>query len=250
MMQDTLQRGDLFAPATGSALPLKLEQRVAEGVERGAGVGGVFPCIVADPPWQLEMGEHASERKTVKRGKWGDPKQDNSRIAALQYPTMSVAKICALQVPAAKDAHCYIWTINRYVEDTYDVARAWGFEPSTLLYWLKQPMGLGLGGAFVPCVEPILFCRRGKLPVKSRCDRNWWGWPRGRHSSKPEEFQTIVESVSPGPYLEMFARRVRPGWSAWGNEVSVGPLGGGGRGVESGVATEPKAQNVRMSDRP
>jgi N6-adenosine-specific RNA methylase IME4 len=141
-------------------------------------------------------------------------------LKALQYPQMSVAEICALKVPAEDDAHLYIWTINRYIEQTYAVARAWGFEPSTMLYWLKQPMGLGLGGAFVPCVEPILFCRRGKLPVKRRMDRNWWGWPRGKHSAKPEEFQTIVESVSPGPYLELFARRKRHGWASWGNEIA------------------------------
>lgn len=179
-----------------------------------------FACVVADPPWDLKMGKNASERKTVKRGKWGDPKQDNSTIAALQYPTMSVEEIAALEIPAADDAHLYIWTINKYIEETYAIARAWGFEPSTMLYWLKQPMGLGLGGAFVPCVEPILFCRRGKLPTKRRMDRNWWGWPRGRHSAKPEEFQSIVEQVSPGPYLEMFARRKRHGWASWGNEIT------------------------------
>lgn len=185
-------------------------------------VQGTFKTIVADPPWDLEVGRkrtHDSARCVVKRGKWGDPRQDNSAIKDLKYPTMSVEEISALKIPAADDAHCYIWTINRYIEQTYSVARAWGFEPSIMLYWLKQPMGLGLGGAFCGCVEPILFCRRGSLPSKSRCDRNWWAWPRGEHSAKPEEFQTIVESVSPGPYLELFARRKRPNWTTWGNEV-------------------------------
>jgi len=181
--------------------------------------GWAFRCIVADPPWQLEMGDSRTMNGAVKRGKWNDPVLNNVDIAELQYPTMTVEEICALKIPAADDAHCYIWTINRYIEHTYRVARAWGFEPSTMLYWLKQPMGLGLGGAFVTCVEPILFCRRGTLPVKARCDRNWWGWPRSKHSEKPEGFQTVVESVSPGPYLEMFARRKRPGWKSWGTEI-------------------------------
>lgn len=184
-----------------------------------AASGYAFSCIVADPPWELEMGDSRTPGK--------DPSNPfnfaaNRKIKQLEYPTMTVAEICALKVPAADDAHLYIWTINRYIEQTYAVARAWGFTPSTMLYWLKQPKGVGFGGAFVPCVEPILFCRRGKLPVKSRCERNWWGWPRGRHSAKPEEFQTVVESVSPGPYLEMFARRKRPGWVSWGNEVTPG----------------------------
>jgi N6-adenosine-specific RNA methylase IME4 len=178
-----------------------------------------FACVVADPPWDLKMGKSRTMNGAVKRGKWNDPAQANEEIADLAYPTMSIEEIAALKIPAADDAHLYIWTINKYIRETYDIARAWGFEPSTMLYWLKQPMGLGLGGAFVPCVEPILFCRRGKLPVKKRMDRNWWGWPRGRHSAKPEEFQSIVEQVSPGPYLEMFARRKRYGWHAWGNEI-------------------------------
>ena len=176
-------------------------------------IGSAFRCIVADPPWQVNRLESP--------GKGGFGTQERVlKSVELEYPTMSVEEIAALRIPAAEDAHLYIWTINSYIEETYDIARAWGFEPSTMLYWLKQPMGLGLGGAFVPCVEPILFCRRGRLPVKSRCDRNWWGWQRGRHSAKPEAFQTVVESVSPGPYLEMFARRKRPGWQSWGNEVT------------------------------
>ena len=172
-----------------------------------------FRCIVADPPWQVNRLESPGNIPFGSNG-------NVLKSIPLEYPTMSVEEIAALKVPADKDAHLYIWTINSYIEATYDIARAWGFEPSTMLYWLKQPMGLGLGGAFVPCVEPILFCRRGKLPVKSRCDRNWWGWPRGRHSAKPEEFQTVVESVSPGPYLELFARRKRHGWASWGNEIA------------------------------
>ena len=50
-------------------------------------------------------------------------------------------------------------------------------------------------------------------------DRNWWEWKRDKHSKKPEAFQDIVETVSPGPYLEMFARRQRAGWDTWGNEI-------------------------------
>ena len=176
-----------------------------------------FRCVVADPPWKLPIGKTRTQNGETE-SEWNQP--EYAERYELQYPQMTVEEICALKVPAADDAHLYIWTINRYIEETYAVARAWGFEPSTMLYWLKQPMGLGLGGAFVPCVEPILFARRGKLPSKARCDRNWWGWPRGKHSAKPEAFQTVVESVSPGPYLEMFARRKRPGWQSWGNEVT------------------------------
>ena len=158
-------------------------------------------------------------RGPVKLGKWNDPKQDNRFISSLPYPQMAVHELSALQVPAERDAHCYIWTINKYVRDTYDVMAAWGFKPVTLLTWAKAPMGLGLGGTFCNSAEFILFGRRGNLRATGRIDRTWWQWKRGKHSVKPEAFQDIVEQVSPGPYLELFARRKREGWDVWGNEV-------------------------------
>lgn len=171
---------------------------------------GEYSTIVADPPWDVKRGAPQ-----------GRPEGVQLASEPLPYPTMTVEEICELPVTnaAADNAHLYIWTINKYIEDTYRVARAWGFQPSTMLYWLKEPKGIGLGGTYALCVEPILFCRRGTLAAKKRCDRNWWSWPRGPHSVKPPGFQTLVEEYSPGPYLEMFARRKRDGWDVWGNEV-------------------------------
>lgn len=133
---------------------------------------------------------------------------------------MTTAEIGALPVKewASKNAHLYIWTINAYIEQTYEIARAWGFKPSTLLTWCKTPNGIGLGGAYSLTTEHILFCRRGTLKAKTRIDTTWNLWKRGRHSAKPEAFLDLVEAVSPGPYLEMFARRNRLGWDTWGNE--------------------------------
>ncbi len=118
----------------------------------------------------------------------------------------------------ARDAHLYLWTINAYIEDAYWIARAWGFEPSTMLTWGKPRHGIGLGGTYTLTTEHVLFCRRGTLKAKRRVDTSWWDWKRGAHSAKPEAFIDMVESVSPGPYLEMFARRNRLGWSTWGNQ--------------------------------
>jgi N6-adenosine-specific RNA methylase IME4 len=145
------------------------------------------------------------------------------RSRDLLYPTLTVSEIAALHVPAAADAHLYLWTINHYVEDAYSVARAWGFSPSTLLVWCKHPKGRGLGGAFSIATEYVLFARRGSLPPLQRSERNWFVWARtGTHSAKPEPFLDIVESVSPGPYLEMFSRRARLGWDTWGDEALHG----------------------------
>jgi N6-adenosine-specific RNA methylase IME4 len=174
----------------------------------------LYRTIVADPPWMLEMGK---SRTMGEHGGWNKP--EYVAIAQLQYPQMTVEEIAALQIPAEKDAHCYIWTINKYVDETYDIMRAWGFKPAQLLTWAKTPMGLGFGGAFCTTTEFVLFGRRGNLSAKSRIDTSWWNWKRGLHSEKPEAFQDIVEQISPGPYLEMFARRYRLGWDVFGNEV-------------------------------
>ncbi len=141
----------------------------------------------------------------------------------LPYPSMTLKQIASLplQTLMEQDAHVYLWTINHFVSESYMIARAWGLRPVQLLTWCKRPMGLGLGGTFVNTTEHILFCKRGQLKALRRVDTSWWLWKRQkRHSQKPEEFQTLVERVSPGPYLELFARRVRPGWSVWGNEVA------------------------------
>jgi N6-adenosine-specific RNA methylase IME4 len=83
--------------------------------------------------------------------------------------------------------------------------------------WAKS--GLGVGGRFRHTVEFLLFCERGaQLPVTRRDLPTHFGWPRGQHSTKPDAFYDLVESVSPTPRLELFARRARFGWDYWGNE--------------------------------
>jgi N6-adenosine-specific RNA methylase IME4 len=108
--------------------------------------------------------------------------------------------------------------VQRHVEAAYGVARAWGFEPKSLLTWCK-PLGPQLGGLFASTTEFCLFARRGVDGVRGpRHPTTWWQWPRAAHSAKPEAFLDIVEQVSPGPRLELFARRDRLGWDTWGDE--------------------------------
>jgi N6-adenosine-specific RNA methylase IME4 len=89
---------------------------------------------------------------------------------------MTVAEIAALPVREMADtsAHLYIWTINAYVEETYEIARAWGFKKSTLLTWCKKPNGIGLGGTYSLTTEHVLFARRGTCPAAERIDSTWW----------------------------------------------------------------------------
>lgn len=172
-----------------------------------------YRTIVADPPWPMPD----SGARTGASPEWIHAVGHNVRIP---YATMSLEAIEALPVRdlAESTCHLYLWTVNRYLEQTYAIARAWGFRPAQVLTWCKTPMGIGMGGTFTSTTEYVLFCRRGTLKAKTRVDSCWWQWPRGPHSAKPEAFLDMVEQVSPGPYLELFARRNRLGWDTWGNE--------------------------------
>lgn len=185
-----------------------------------------YRTIVADPPWDVKAGTAGGEYKVV------DGKQvwniaPGTKTRDLAYPPMTVGEIASLQVPAADDAHLYLWTINAYVEDAYDVARAWGFKPSTLLVWAKNPFGGGgLGGTWRITTEFCLFARRGSLRSTGQHIGTWFNVKREydergkpQHSRKPSTFIDLIEQVSPGPYLEMFSRRTRLGWDTWGDEA-------------------------------
>jgi N6-adenosine-specific RNA methylase IME4 len=197
------------------ALISTVRQRLGLVEDLAALPSGIFRCIVADPPWELKTGPDA----------WGTKETGNE---PLDYPTLSVDRIKAMPVAlhAAEHAHLYLWTVNRYVEAAYEIARAWDFTPSTLLVWAKTPHGVGLGHDFRLTTEFILYARRGNLKASQICPTSWFNWPRGVHSKKAEEFYQLVESMTPAPHaerdrLELFAREQRAGWTVWGNEVEA-----------------------------
>lgn len=183
-----------------------------------------YATIVADPPWKVGAGRALVGYVMEGDKQIWNPASNASR--KLSYPSMSVDEIAALKVPAADDAHLYLWTINKYLRESFDVAQAWGFVYSTMLVWAKNPKGNGLGGTYGISTEFCLFCRRGTLATRQDIPTTWFNWKRPydergkpKHSAKPPEFYAMVDQVSPGPYLEMFARERRMGWDAWGNEV-------------------------------
>lgn len=170
------------------------------------GLNPPYATIVADPPW------HYDER-VIEYGR------GNGAISKpMPYSTMSLEEVTALPVGelAALNAHLYLWTTNRYLEATYDIARSWGFDPRQTLVWCKPPHGLGPGGAFANTAEFVVFARRGTLAALERAPSTWWVWNRGSHSTKPAGFLDVVERVSPAPRIELFARAPRLGWDSWG----------------------------------
>lgn len=176
-----------------------------------------YRTVVADPPWQPKM--------AITNG--GAPKASPQ----LFYDTLSVPEIIALKPRLAKQAHVYIWCLTQHVDWGYDVARAWGAEPITLLTWKKPGLGVG---RFRCNTEHILVARVGGRIGNpfgqggrhaQATNGTLFEWPRGQHSAKPHEFFTLVERLSPAPRLEMYARAPRPGWAVFGNQsdgVGVG----------------------------
>lgn len=177
-----------------------------------------YRTIVADPPWHYDS----------RPGRYPDPRGANTRQLtgakaerlSLPYQTMDVREIMALPVLslAEQDAHLYLWTTQRYLEHGFAVLRAWGFQMSSVLVWSKGPKGLAGGRAYLCSTEFVLFGRRGRLPPLRTNMGTCFTWPRSIHSAKPEHFYDLVEQVSPGPYVELFARRHRLGWDVWGDQ--------------------------------
>lgn len=175
-------------------------------------MGKKYRTIVADPPWHYD-------RFGVGRIPAGV--EHDGRSTPMPYGTMSVSEICALPVEAMAedDAHLYLWTTQRYLRDSFDVIEAWGFKYSATLVWCKAPMPTMIGGTFRPSTEFVMFARRGSLASLRRETTQWFNWKRQPgHSMKPDAMLDMVESVSPGPYVELFARRARFGWDYWGDQ--------------------------------
>lgn len=166
--------------------------------------------IVCDPPWSYNDKLHSGNTGFGKRG---------IRGAANHYETATTAEIGLIPVGtwAENDAHLYLWTTNAFMEEAHALARQWGFAQKTILTWVKPQ--IGMGHYYRNSTEHVLFCVRGSLKVLRHDMPTHFVAPRGPHSQKPDSFYDMVESMSPGPYLDVFARRHRMGWSVYGNEV-------------------------------
>ncbi|WP_298271519.1 MT-A70 family methyltransferase [Geobacter sp.] len=176
-------------------------------------VKGHYGTILADPPWRFS-------------NRTGKMAPEHQRL--LRYPTMELEEIMELPVPmlAAPQSHLYLWVPNALLAEGLEVMRRWGFIYKTNLIWYKTrkdggPDGRGVGFYFRNVTEIILFGVRGSLRTldPGRTQVNIISSNKREHSRKPDEQYNIIESCSPGPYLELFARHPHPGWACWGNEV-------------------------------
>jgi len=198
---------------------------------------GGFPVICADNPWEFKT--------RSKKGLEGRPQH---------YGRMTHAELCALPVRdlAAKDCHLFFWTTAPHLEQAFDVLRAWGFQYSSMGFvWVKlnpcarvlelrrlktassrETFSLGSQPFFTPedlfmgqgyttrkNAEYCLLGRRGHPKRRDKSVLDTIIAPVREHSRKPDEFFDRVVRYAAGPYLELFSRQKRDGWSVWGNEM-------------------------------
>ena len=178
--------------------------------------GKKFSTILADPPWQFQnrTGKVAPEHRRLNR-----------------YSTMTLEEIMSLPVSdlASEVAHLYLWVPNALLPEGLSVLNSWGFSYKSNLIWHKIRKdggsdGRGVGFYFRNVTEMILFGVRGKNArtlAPGRRQVNFLASRKREHSRKPDEQYKIIESCSPGPYLELFARGIRSGWTVWGNQAEA-----------------------------
>ncbi len=175
-------------------------------------VEGRYSTILADPPWQFQnrTGKVAPEHRRL-----------------LRYPTMELQEIMDLPIGrlAAARSHLYLWVPNALLMEGLQVMKAWGFTYKSNIVWFKirkdgGPDGRGVGFYFRNVTELVLFGVRGSMRTlkPGRTQVNTLATRKREHSRKPDEIYGIIEACSPGPYVELFARFLRPGWAQWGNE--------------------------------
>jgi N6-adenosine-specific RNA methylase IME4 len=159
--------------------------------------GPKMGCIVVDPGWPIEG-------------------------AVLPYMQLSVEDLKALPIPelAAERCHVHIWTLpNNYHRTACEVLEYWGFRVVSEFAWCKPQ--LGKGRYWRDSHEILVTSVRGENDeFNDRALRSWVVHPRGRHSEKPDIVRDMIERASPGPRLELFARKLVPGWFAWGHEIA------------------------------
>jgi N6-adenosine-specific RNA methylase IME4 len=194
-----------------------MTERALETIVDFAGAlrGRRFATILADPPWRFvnRTGKMAPEHKRLAR-----------------YSTLSTAAICALPVGevTTSTAHLYLWTPNALLPEALEVMRAWGFEYKSNIVWHKIRKdggsdGRGVGFYFRNVTELLLFGVKGRTArtlQPGRTQVNYLASRKREHSRKPDEQYGLIEACSRGPFLEMFARGTRAGWTYWGNEAT------------------------------
>lgn len=161
-----------------------------------------YSVLLADPPWAYDFAE------------------GESRSIEKEYPTMTAEELRRLDVPAGKNSVLYMWATAPKLEVALSVLASWGFTYKTCAIWDKELIGMGYW--FRGQHELLLVGTKGSFsppPAEHRVSSVIRS-KRTKHSAKPEAVYLLIEKAFPkNRKVELFARKARPRWDAWGNEV-------------------------------
>ena len=193
-----------------------------------------YRCVAADPPWKygdkLRMSNVKRSAEDVYRTVMST--DDICKLSEAKLTTDPLdAWTGVMGKRIANDAVLWLWVTDPFLlnGDGCRVCRAWGFEPKQLWTWIKGTTKddaivgpLGMGHYMRVDTERVILAGRGRAAslVERHDLRNYsLVAPKGRHSEKPDEFYALAEALTPGPRIELFARRRRPGWDAVGDQL-------------------------------
>lgn len=174
--------------------------------------GPRYNTIVIDPPWPITM--------ITGGDKW---KRRHKSATSLNYKTMLLSEIedFPLHKFCNHGAHVYLWTTNKFLSESFHILKMWLIKFHLTLVGYK-PSGV-TGKGYVYGTEFVLlgFAGQPMLPFKKYGELNHFKMicKAGQHSRKPDVFYEKVEAMSPGPYIDIFSRKNRSGWDAWGDEI-------------------------------
>jgi N6-adenosine-specific RNA methylase IME4 len=184
-------------------------------IDKLHGLNKQYATILIDPPWRF----------TNRTGKVAPEHGRLHRYATLDFKQIEALPISSLALP---QSHLYMWCPNALLLEGLNIMKAWGFTYKTNIVWYKVrkdggPDGRGVGFYFRNVTELLLFGIKGQLRTlkPGRTQVNIMLTRKREHSRKPDEVYKVIESCSPGPYMELFARQTVPNWDNWGDEVDT-----------------------------
>lgn len=184
---------------------------------------GPYKTVMADPPWAYD-----------------DDMPGPGRGSGSHYKTLHYGSVLGMAPQIRKitdsSAHLYLWTTNSFMEESLEIAEAWGFDQKTIITWAKvkeEPRGLpherdyptkveeriGMGHYLRNVTEHMIFGAKGNLSTKLDNVPNLFFAERHEHSAKPDKAYRLAEELSYEPRLDLFSRQKRKGWDTWGKEV-------------------------------
>lgn len=193
------------------ALGAKLESGPLAGLRRGH-----YGVIYADPPWSFKTFSNV-DRGTVPHRTDEAPYLPMTRDELLALPVSEISR---------KDCILHLWTISSHIDQAFELAVAWGFTFKSLGFiWVKTQKGdpeapkMGMGKWLRQEGEISLLFTKGKPSRTGAGVRQVLMEPARQHSRKPDGFYERIETLTDGPYVEMFSRATREGWDAMGDQV-------------------------------